>query len=127
MYTARSTWSNCNHGMMSLFIKINNSDELKNELDEEINQVVLELKERSEIFLKETKEVGLVTYPYKSGFFITIPCNNNQVVFEKLIEKEKVYLTLSDNSVRVAICSVPKKELYGLAKKIKSVIDKFGR
>lgn len=127
VYTARSTWSNCNHGMMSLFVKINDSEELKKELDEEINQVVNVLKERSEIFLKETKEVGLVTYPYKSGFFITIPCKNNQVVFEKLIEKEKVYLTLSDNSVRVAICSVPKKEVYGLAGKIKSVIDEFGK
>ena len=121
-FTARNTWSNCNKGMVSLVCAIDKNPEYVEKLNAEIQKVVDLLNERSSIFLKEAKEIGLVTYPYQSGFFITIPCANEDKVIEEL-KNRKIYLLPTANSVRVAICSLPVKDCYGLAKKIKDVID----
>ncbi len=121
-YTARNTWSNCNKGMVSLVCKVNKSQELTNRLNSEIALVIKELDKRSSVFVKEAKEIGLYHYPYMSGFFITIPCKNNDEVIAEL-KNRKIYLLPTQGSVRVAICSLPEKDVYGLAKKIKDVID----
>lgn len=123
-FTARNTWSNCNKGMVSLVCKVDKNPELVNELNKELQVVVDLLDKRSSLFLKEAKEIGLKTYPYQSGFFITIPCNNENQVIEEL-KKRKIYLLPTAKSVRVAICSMPVKDIEGLAKKIKEVIDLY--
>lgn len=123
-FTARNTWSNCNKGMVSLVCKVDKNPELVNELNKELQVVVDLLNKRSSLFLKEANEIGLKTYPYQSGFFITIPCNNENEVIEEL-KKRKIYLLPTAKSVRLAICSMPVKDIEGLAKKIKEVIDLY--
>ena len=123
-YTARNTWSNCNKGMVSLVCKVDKDQQLIEKLNKELQLVVDDLNNRSSLFLKEAKEIGLKTYPYQSGFFITIPCHKeNEVILE--LKKRKIYLLPTANSVRVAICSMPLKDIKGLAKKIKEVIDLY--
>ena len=121
-FTARNTWSNCNKGMVSLVCAIDKNPKYIESMNVEIQKVVDLLNERSSIFLKEAKEIGLETYPYQSGFFITVPCANEDKVIEEL-KNRKIYLLPTANSVRVAICSLPVKDCYGLAKKIKDVIE----
>lgn len=123
-YTARNTWSNCNKGMVSLVCKVDKDKSLIEKLNSELQIVVDALNKRSLLFLKEAKEIGLKTYPYQSGFFITIPCNNENEVIDEL-KRRKIYLLPTKNSVRVAICSLPVKDIYGLAGKIKEVIDLY--
>lgn len=123
-YTARNTWSNCNKGMVSLVCKVDKDNSLIEKLNSELQIVVDALNKRSSLFLKEAKEIGLKTYPYQSGFFITIPCNNENEVIDEL-KRRKIYLLPTKNSVRVAICSLPVKDIYGLASKIKEVIDLY--
>lgn len=123
-FTARNTWSNCNKGMVSLVCKVNGDEKYNDKLNEELQVVVDLLNKRSEIFKKEAKEIGLQMYPYVGGFFITIPCDNEAQVIEEL-KNRKIYLLPTANSVRVAICSMPIKDIYGLAQKIKDVIDLY--
>ena len=124
-YLARNTWSNCNHGMISLVTKIDKDKSLRLELDSELEVVWNTLKKRSEIFLKEAKEVGLYTYPYNGGFFISIPVKKNIYLCDILKKEEKIYLLPVSNVIRVAICSISSQDLKGLAGRIKKVIDKY--
>ena len=80
-----------------------------------------ELKKRSQLFLKEAKEVGLNTLKYEGGFFISIPVENNKEIYDKL-KNEGIYLLPVCNVLRVAICGLKEEEIKGLAKKIKKYI-----
>ena len=86
-FHARTTWSNCNHGMISLVEKVELNEETKQKHREALSNIQRELKERSDLFLKEAKECGLKTLKYSGGFFISVPCKNNSEVYEKLKEE----------------------------------------
>lgn len=122
-FTARNTWSNVNKGLINLLIKINKDQELKKQILDELAFVKGIIKERAQIFLKEADSVNLSTYPYKSGFFVSIPVANRDAVLDALIKEEKIYLIPGTDSIRLAFCSVPATELKGLAERIKKVID----
>ena len=124
-YLARNTWSNCNHGMISMVTKIDKDINLRLALDKELEVVWESLSKRSKIFLDEAKEVGLYTYPYNGGFFISIPVKNNIYLCNILKKEEKIYLLPVSNVIRVAICALSAKECVGLASRIKKVIDKY--
>lgn len=60
---ARATWSNINNGAMATFVDV--LDNHKDAYDQERLYYVNLLKERGDIFVKESNEVGLKHYPYK--------------------------------------------------------------
>ncbi|HQK41101.1 MAG TPA: aminotransferase class I/II-fold pyridoxal phosphate-dependent enzyme [Flavobacterium alvei] len=124
-FTARNTWSNCNKGMIRVVEEMTKSPALIDEYQVELDEVIQILDSRAKLFKRESKEVGLKLYPYHGGFFITIPCENNMLILQKLVEEEKIYLLPVDNAVRVALCSLPLSDIKGLAKKIKRVIQKY--
>lgn len=124
-YFARNTWSNCNKALISLLTKLDKDEEATKNVKEEIALVVSELNARGKLFVKEAKNCGLEILPFDSGFFISIPCKNNELVLDKLVEEEKIYLIPIAGCVRVAICSLPINSIYGLAAKIKKIIDKY--
>lgn len=124
-FFARNTWSNCNKAGVSLVEKIGSSQENIDAVKNEINKVVNILDERAKLFISEAKEIGLKYYPFNSGFFVTLPCNNTDLVLDKLVEEENIFLIPVQKGIRVAICSNTMDELKGLAKRIKKVIDKY--
>ena len=83
------------------------------------------LNERTGIFLKEAKECDLKILPYKSGFFVTIPVGENVDKVMADLESKNIFVIKFDTGIRIGLCSVPKKKIVGLAKKIKESIDKF--
>lgn len=121
-FHARTTWSNCNHGMISLVEKVELNEETKQKHKNALSNIQRELKERSELFLKEAKVCGLKTLKYSGGFFISVPCKNNSEVYEKLKE-EHIHLLPVCDIIRVAICGLKMDEIKGLAQKIKKYID----
>ena len=121
-YYARHSWSNSNRAMIKMIETIDQNDLLKNKLLQEIDEVTNQLSKRSKLFLEEAKEVGLIVFPYKSGFFISIPCDNNEKTLNELREKEHLFLLPFYKSVRIAICAVPYKDVSGLAGRIKKYI-----
>ena len=117
----RAEYSSCNNAAM---IAVN--DVLNNHLDsflKEKNYYKDLLKQRSELFIKESKENDIDLYPYNEGFFVTIKYSDNDIrdkVHEKLIENH-IYCIKMNKGIRVGICSAPLDKIKGLAFKIKSV------
>ncbi|MGL6066036.1 MAG: hypothetical protein ACRC0R_03080, partial [Cetobacterium sp.] len=124
LHTCRSVWSNIPKGGMILFGNIISNDEKYTKLLSEQNDMKNMLKNRTDIFLKEAADVGLEISPYKSGFFITIPFKKySDKEIEKKLNDENIFTILIPGAIRLAICSIPKHKIYGLAHKIKSVVS----
>lgn len=124
IYSARSIWSTVNNSAMELFTMITTQKEFLEPYLKEKQYYVDLIKERANILVKEAKEVGLKHYPFREGFFVTLEVKNNK-------EKEALNLKLQENNIftvevdgglRIAICSVPKRKLVGLAKRIKDIM-----
>lgn len=118
---ARATWSNIPNAAMNNFVWIVN--EGREDYLKEKQKYIDLMQKRSDIFLKEADEVGLVHYPYKEGFFITLQMENNAYrdAFHEAMMKEHIYTVAVNHGIRVAVCSLPVKKVYGLAKKMKEI------
>lgn len=117
-FSARATWSNAAKMGVSLVEKLMNDEKLENDFKKELNGASNLLLDRSKLFIKEAGECGLTVFTYKSGFFVTIPCDGEQV-FERL-KKKGIYVVPLKQGVRVSLSALSKKEITGLAKKIKA-------
>ena len=123
-FSCRTTWSNIPKGGMKLFATIMKNPELKANFLKEKQGYMNLLNERANIFLTEAKEENLEVLPYKSGFFVTVPVGE---IVDKVIEdleSKNIFVIKFDTGIRIGLCSVPKKKIKGLAKKIKESIDK---
>jgi aspartate aminotransferase/aromatic-amino-acid transaminase len=121
--TARATWSNIPNAAMENFVWV--VTEGKEPYLEEKQYYVDLLKQRSDIFLTEAKACGLPIYPYREGFFITVKVDNNdrvERIHEELMNRH-IYTVTVKKGIRFAICSLPVKKIYGLAEKVKAVLD----
>ena len=123
--TARSIWSSPNSIACRVIEENFNSLEKREILRKKLNDYLSILEERANIFIKEAKKVNLVCYPYVSGFFLLIPCPNNQKVVDQLIEDENLYVVPLSGGIRVALSCLTKEEIVGMATKIKKAFDKI--
>jgi aspartate/tyrosine/aromatic aminotransferase len=123
-FSCRVKWSSTSISGMNIITKLVLNDEYRDQYNREIKAVVSMLEERSLIFIKEAKEVGLKTLPYERGFFICVPVDNPDDVRKKLHE-DKVYLISTENCLRIALCSVTKSEAKRLPKIIKERLSKI--
>ena len=119
-FSARATWSNAAKMGVSLVEKLMFNDALKNEFMKELEGASNLLLDRSKLFLKEAKQCKLDCYTYKSGFFITIPCNGEKV-FDRLKENG-IYVVPLKQGIRISLSALSKKEIANLASKIKEVL-----
>ena len=76
---------------------------------------------RSQSFISQANEIGLKTYPFKSGFYVIVLTDKPMEVFEKL-SNNGIYLVPMENGIRIALCSISLKEIDGLPKKIKTYL-----
>ena len=123
-YSCRSTWSNISRGGMKMFSDIILNEKKYEVLKKEREMYRLLIKERADIFLKEAEECKLKLLPYKTGFFLTIPTGEVTDKVAEILEKENIYTVVLDEGIRIALCSVPKKKIVGLAERIKKALDK---
>jgi aromatic-amino-acid transaminase len=123
--SCRSTWSNCSRGAMTTLNTIYQSEELLNKIQEERNYYYKMVQERGDVFTKEAEACGLNMVPYISGFFLSIPAKDSQKVCDKLHDDDIFCVPLAAG-VRVAVCAVPLKKIYGMAAKIKKAMDACG-
>lgn len=125
-YYSRNTWSNANKGINNMLIEFDKHPELVDDVYKEIQVVRDQLKERSELFVKEADEIGLKHSPYKGGYFLVLPCQHIDEYLEALKAEEKIYLLPSYKSVRVALCSLTMKEIHGLPARLLKVLKEVG-
>ena len=119
---ARTHWSNINKAGINTLIKLTSDKELQKEFLDELKVNVQMVNRRIDVFQEEAKKVHLRHYRVDGGFFISIPCNNPPAVFE-MLKENGIYLIPLETTIRIAICSIPLKEVYGLAYKIKNIVD----
>ena len=124
-YASRATWSNCNSAAQNVMIDICSDPEKIRRLDRERDVYYKLIQERAAVFVKEAKEEGVKIVPYISGFFITIPVEGAQKVCE-LLEKENIFLVPMKKGIRLAVCSISKAKMKGLAAKVASAIKEAG-
>ncbi len=121
--SARATWSNVNNAAMiccSMLLNENNQD-FKRELDAAAKL----LNKRAEIFINEAKEVGLPTYPFVSGFFVTLDIQNQEILpkFYDALLANDIFTVKYKNGIRIALCSLPINKCVGLARRMKEIYD----
>lgn len=120
IYSARSIWSTVNNSAMELFSLIAHDKYLLGRYKAEKQKYVDLLKARADIMISEAKEVGLEIYPFVEGFFVTIKVANNKEkeALNLKLQKNNIFTVEVDGGLRIAICSVPKRKLKGLSKRI---------
>ncbi len=91
------------------------------EFKEELANARRLLINRANAFLEESKKVGLKHLPYDCGFFVTIPCQHPDEVFNQLKKKGLFVIPLKDG-IRLTLSSITLKEVIKAVHIIKSVI-----
>lgn len=124
-FSCRVTWSNVSKGGMKLFAKIMTTPELKERFLKEKNEYMKLLMNRANLLMTEADHVTLKYFPYKSGFFVTIPIGPNVDKVIDDLQAKNIFVIKFNDGIRIGICSVPTYKIVGLAKRIKDSIDKF--
>ena len=108
---------------MENFVKV--TTEHKDEFNEEKGKYVDLLRKRYEIFTSEANQCGLVYYPYKEGFFVTLKVEDDDLLtrFHEAMLAQDIYTIKVNKGIRVALCSLSVEKCQGLAFKMKEILD----
>lgn len=118
---ARGSWSATPTPSIELlnhFSKKENKDAFKQGL----LHITTLVKKRSELFLEQAKEAGLVMYPFKSGFYAVILTKDPDQDYLKLAE-HRIFAVPMNGGIRLALCSLSLKDIDGLSAKIKRILN----
>ena len=120
---ARASWSNIPNAAMENFVKV--TTDYKDEFNEEKQKYVDLLRQRCDIFKTEADECGLVYYPYKEGFFVTLKIEDDELLtkFHEAMLAKDIYTIKVNKGIRVALCSLSIDKCEGLAFKMKEILD----
>ena len=123
--TARGVWSTVNNGGMMTFASLVNDKAANAKYMKEKEWVMNLLEERASILMDEAEKVGLELYPYKEGFFITMKITDDtkKDAMHKALNDSGIFFVNIKGGLRIAICSIQKAKLRGLAKRIKDIVD----
>lgn len=119
-YSVRGRFSSVSQPGMNVIEHIFTSEKYKKEFEEELQIGRKLLKDRATLFIQEAIKNDLVIYPYCGGFFISVPTKNKNI-FKDLVE-DHVFVIQMQELIRVAISSLPLKDIPELVKKIKKHI-----
>ena len=120
--TGRASWSSVNRGASRILSEIYADPELVRRCDQERLASLQIIRGRAEIFSQEARAAQLTILPYRSGFFLTIPCSQPQAVC-KALQAEQIYLVPLAKGIRVSVCAIPTRKMKGMAARIKAAID----
>ncbi|MDD4212370.1 MAG: pyridoxal phosphate-dependent aminotransferase [Bacilli bacterium] len=115
---ARAIWSCANAHAIEALVHLLKSPTNREVLAEELTNERLMLEKRGELFTEEARAIGLKTYPYISGFFVTMSCSHANEIAKKLKAQGIFVLPMKNEFLRVALSCITLKETKGLAKKI---------
>ncbi len=121
-FSSRAKWSNTTNLGANLISKVILDNEMRKAFENELEEARKILVKRAETFIEASKEVGLETLPFNCGFFITIPCQNADEVYKKLVEK-KIHIIPMGNVLRVTISAITIADCKYLPKMIKEAIN----
>lgn len=122
---ARATWSNIPNAAMDNFTFVTTKN-AESYMEEKAFYTKL-LKERSSIFVEEAKACGLLCYPYKEGFFVTVKMEDNKIrdAYHEALMQHHIYTVKVNKGIRVAVCSLPVEKCKGLAKNMYDILQEL--
>lgn len=104
-FASRGSWSNCTRvGQLALAKVFNDQTLLKKVFDERKSLEKL-LSDRCQAFKDASAAAGLRTCPFSAGFFVTIPCDNDDAVNEELF-KDNIFGIAIGGGIRIAISAI---------------------
>jgi aspartate/tyrosine/aromatic aminotransferase len=119
-YSARSVWSlSSTLGQNIIKLCFNKYKDL---FIKEINEARDMLIKRGEKLTKNLDKYNIKYLPYSCGFFLTIPLNNPNLIYNKLKEKGLYILPLKD-SIRITISSITQSEIDRLTSILNEVLN----
>ncbi|MGI6205826.1 MAG: aminotransferase class I/II-fold pyridoxal phosphate-dependent enzyme [Anaerovoracaceae bacterium] len=122
-FASRGSWSNCVRvGQLALAKVFNDETLLKKVFDE---RKVYEdmLASRCAAFRDSAAAAGLKTCPFKGGFFVTVPCANDDAVNEELF-KDNIFGVAIGGGIRIAISAISEEKCRMVPGKIAAAIKK---
>ena len=117
----RGTYSSPNGPALSCLANALLGEDVE-KLSEQIYNNTLTLKIRTTYFIEKLNEASIKHLPYKSGFFVCLPCNDAYDICEKLKERHTYLIPIADDIVRIAVCSLNKEEIDELVVVLKEVM-----
>ena len=81
------------------------------------------LSVRCRAFKEAADEAGLETCPFNAGFFITIPCENDDAVNEEL-QKDRIFAIAIGGGIRIAISAISEQACRMIPEKIAAAIKR---
>jgi len=121
-YGARGKWSSSANIGIQTIAKLFNDSEKTERFELELKRASDLLSKRGKIFVSEANECGLEIFPHKSGYFVTLP-NCGDDVYEALKANRIYTIPMPGDLVRFAMSSMPTEQIYGLASRVKKIIE----
>ena len=81
------------------------------------------LSRRCSAFKEAAEEAGLTTCPFNAGFFVTIPCDNDNAVNEEL-QKDRIFAIAIGGGIRIAISAISETACRMVPAKIAAAIKR---
>lgn len=126
-FLCRTSWSNTNKGGMKLLSDIYNDETLLKNIENEREEKTILLEKRAKIFLEEAKKANLITCPFRSGFFITIPLKENAKEIVADLKSKNVFVLPIFGGIRIALCSISCEKAKKLPEIVAQSIKKFNK
>lgn len=122
-FSSRAKWSTTTNLGMNLITKVLTNPNYLNEFEKELKAASQQLSRRASLFLESAKKAGLKTLPFSCGFFITIPCDHPEEVYQKLVEEKDIHIIPLDHILRVTIAAITEEECKRLPSEIKLAMN----
>lgn len=124
-YSCRGTWSNCNAGGMAAITRVLGDPTLAARVEKERSQLK-GLLDRRVAKWNELATAAKLRYPrYDGGFFTTVFCDDAPGVATRL-KAAGVFVVPQAGALRVALCSVPERDVPRLVPSIATAIGTSG-
>jgi aromatic-amino-acid transaminase len=118
---ARGSWSATPTISIELFNKFS-IKENRIEFNKDLDKINTLVQKRSQLFISQAKEINLKTHPFRSGFYVVVLTKEPDKDYLKLA-KERIFAVPMSGGVRFALCSLSLKEIDGLPKRIKQILE----
>lgn len=121
-FSSRATWSNPPRAPQEVIERIYADEKLLAEVEAERAEARGMLLARGRAFEEEAARCGLETLPFSAGFFVMVPCDEPDRIWEKLGEKN-VFVIPFDGGIRVSVAASSEEKCRRLPALIKASMD----
>ncbi len=123
-YSSRGSWSNCPRAGQTAIARIFNDETLLKKVFDERMQYEKLLKDRCDTFRTASADAGLKTCPFNGGFFVTVPCENDDEVNSALCD-ENIFGIAIGGGIRIAVAAINEENCRRIPANIAAAIEKI--